>query len=58
MTQDIAIVGGGICGLALAINLYRRGIRAHVFEAAPEIRELGVGITLLPHGVRTCGAGA
>lgn len=43
MTQDIAIVGGGICGLALAINLYRRGIRAHVFEAAPEIRELGGG---------------
>ena len=52
MTQDIAIVGGGICGLALAIHLHRQGIAAHVFEAAPEIRELGVGITLLPHAVR------
>jgi 2-polyprenyl-6-methoxyphenol hydroxylase-like FAD-dependent oxidoreductase len=56
MTQDIAIVGGGICGLALAIHLHRHGIRAHVFEAAPEIRELGVGITLLPHAVRELAA--
>lgn len=56
MTRDIAIVGGGICGLALAIHLHRRGIAVQVFEAAPEIRELGVGITLLPHAVRELAA--
>jgi len=52
MTADIAIVGGGVCGLALALNLHRRGISAKVYERAPEIRELGVGITLLPHAMR------
>lgn len=48
----IAIVGGGIVGLALALGLHKRGITASVFEAAPEVKELGVGITVLPHAMR------
>ena len=44
---DIAIVGGGICGLSLALNLHRLGIACRVYERAPQIKELGVGITLL-----------
>ena len=48
----VAIVGGGICGLALALNLHRRGIACRVYERAPEIKELGVGITALPHAMR------
>lgn len=48
----VAIVGGGIAGLALALNLHERGIACQVFEAASSLKELGVGITLLPHGVR------
>ena len=50
--MDIAIVGGGITGLSLALNLHNRGLACRVFERAPEIRELGVGITLLPHAMR------
>jgi 5-methylphenazine-1-carboxylate 1-monooxygenase len=50
--MEIAIVGGGICGLSLALNLHRRGIACRVYERAPEIKELGVGITLLPHAMR------
>jgi 5-methylphenazine-1-carboxylate 1-monooxygenase len=50
--MHIAIVGGGICGLSLALNLHKRGISCHVYERVPEIRELGVGITLLPHAMR------
>src|SRR5882757_315307 len=50
--MTIAIVGGGICGLSLALNLHARGIACRVYEAAPELKELGVGITLLPHGMR------
>jgi 2-polyprenyl-6-methoxyphenol hydroxylase-like FAD-dependent oxidoreductase len=50
--MDIAIIGGGICGLSLALNLQRRGIGCRVYERAPEIKELGVGITLLPHAMR------
>lgn len=50
--MQVAIVGGGICGLSLALNLSQRGIAARVYERAPEIKELGVGITLLPHAMR------
>jgi 5-methylphenazine-1-carboxylate 1-monooxygenase len=49
---EIAIIGGGIAGLALAIGLHRRGLVSRVYEAAPEVREIGVGITLLPHAMR------
>src|SRR5262245_23038389 len=50
--MDIAIVGGGIGGLTLALALHQRGIPCRVFEAAPAVKELGVGITLLPHAMR------
>ncbi|MGH9807955.1 MAG: flavin-dependent oxidoreductase, partial [Terriglobia bacterium] len=50
--MKVAIIGGGICGLSLALNLKQRGIATNVYERAPEIRELGVGITLLPHAMR------
>jgi len=50
--MNIAIIGGGICGLSLAMNLHRKGISCRVYERAPEIKELGVGITLLPHAMR------
>jgi 5-methylphenazine-1-carboxylate 1-monooxygenase len=48
----VAIIGGGITGLSLAMGLHARGIAARVFERVSEIRELGVGITLLPHAMR------
>jgi len=54
--MTIAIVGGGICGLSLALNLHARGIPCRVYEAAPEVKELGVGITLLPHAMRELAA--
>lgn len=50
--MKVAIVGGGICGLSLALNLRQRGIECRVYERAPEIKPLGVGITLLPHAMR------
>ena len=53
---DIAIIGGGIAGLALAIGLHQRGIQARVYEVAPEVKELGVGITILPHAMRELSA--
>ncbi len=48
----ILIVGGGIGGLTLALSLHQVGIACRVFEAAPEVRALGVGINLLPHAMR------
>lgn len=49
---DVLIVGGGIGGLTLALSCHQAGISCRVFEAAPEIQPLGVGINLLPHGMR------
>ena len=54
--MNIAIVGGGIVGLGLALNLQQRGMSATVYEAAPEVKELGVGITVLPHAMRELAA--
>ena len=52
----VLIAGGGIGGLTLALALHRREIPCRVFEAAPEIRPLGVGINLLPHAMRELAA--
>jgi 5-methylphenazine-1-carboxylate 1-monooxygenase len=50
--MKIAVVGGGIGGLSLALSLHGRGMSCEVYEAVPEVREIGVGITLLPHAMR------
>jgi 5-methylphenazine-1-carboxylate 1-monooxygenase len=46
------IVGGGIVGLATALMLHRSGVEVTVFEEALKIKELGVGLNLLPHSVQ------
>lgn len=46
------IAGGGIGGLTTALLLHSVGIEVEVFERAEEIRELGVGINMLPHAVK------
>ena len=48
----VLIVGGGIGGLTLALSLHQAGIDCRVYEAAPEMKPLGVGINLLPHAMR------
>ncbi len=45
-TLRIAIVGGGIGGLTLAVALRQRGIEADVYEQAPELAEIGAAVAL------------
>jgi 5-methylphenazine-1-carboxylate 1-monooxygenase len=54
--DDIIIVGGGIGGLTLALALHEAKIPCRVFESAPEIKAVGVGINLLPHATRELAA--
>ena len=48
-SDPVVIVGAGIGGLTLALALHRARIPCRVYEAAAEIRPLGVGINVLPH---------
>ena len=51
--MDVIIAGAGIGGLTTALALHAAGIDdVTLYESAPELRPLGVGINLLPHAVR------
>ena len=50
--SEVAIVGGGIAGLTLALALDEVGISCRVYEAARRFGEVGVGINVLPHAGR------
>jgi 2-polyprenyl-6-methoxyphenol hydroxylase-like FAD-dependent oxidoreductase len=53
--MDCIIVGGGIGGLTAALALRQRGVDAHVYEAAPELREVGAGIWMPANAMQVLG---
>ncbi|XP_021724670.1 uncharacterized protein LOC110691993 [Chenopodium quinoa] len=46
------IVGGGICGLATALALHRKGIKSVVLERSDTLRVTGAAIGVFPNGWR------
>jgi len=52
VTPKIAIVGGGIGGLAAAAFLNQSGLSATVYEQARELREIGAGLVVAPNMAR------
>lgn len=54
--KDVIIIGAGIGGLTLGLMLERLGIACRIYEAASEVRPIGVGINLLPHASKELAA--
>ncbi len=48
----VAIVGGGIGGVAAATALLQRGMDVRLYEQAPALTEVGAGVAIQPNGVR------
>lgn len=49
--MKVIVVGGGVGGLTAALRLHQAGVECEIYEQTDQIRELGVGINLLPHAV-------
>jgi len=52
MVTRVAIVGGGLGGLAAAAFLHQAGVPAVVYEQARELRQVGAGIMVAPNAAR------
>ena len=48
----IAIVGGGLAGLAAAQALKTFGMKPEIFEAAPQLSEVGAAVNTSPQAVK------
>jgi salicylate hydroxylase len=48
----VAIVGGGLAGLAAAQALKSFGVKAEVFETAPALGEIGAAVNVSPQAVK------
>jgi 2-polyprenyl-6-methoxyphenol hydroxylase-like FAD-dependent oxidoreductase len=48
----IAVIGGGIGGCTAAHALLQKGLDVHVYEAQPELKEIGAGVALGPNAMK------
>ncbi|KAJ4394875.1 hypothetical protein N0V93_004095 [Gnomoniopsis smithogilvyi] len=48
----IAIIGGGIGGVSLALSLAAQNVPFHIYESAPSFGEIGAGVTFGPNVIR------
>ena len=51
-STSVAVIGGGIGGLAAALSLLRLGFDVHVYEQTRSLRDVGAGIQISPNASR------
>lgn len=51
----VAIIGGGLAGVTLAIGLSKQGVPVHIYESAPAFSEIGAGVRCQPNVVKVLG---
>jgi salicylate hydroxylase len=49
---QVAVIGAGMGGLTCALALARAGVPVKVYEQAPQLGEVGAGLTLSPNATR------
>lgn len=54
--MNVAVIGGGVGGLAASLALRQVGVRTTVFERQHQFPRVAVGIVLTPNGVRALDA--
>lgn len=52
MGFTVAIIGGGVAGLSVAIAFAQRGADVSVYERAPLLSEIGAGLQITPNALR------
>ena len=50
--KHIAIIGAGIGGMTAAVTLAKKGVKVSIFEQAPELSEVGAGLTITPNATK------
>ena len=53
--KKVIVVGAAIGGLAAAIALRQSALQPVLFERAPELREVGAGLSLWPNALKALG---
>lgn len=57
---NVIVIGAGMGGLAAALALNKAGVKAKVYEATPDLSEVGAGLTIssnATHALEYCGLG-
>ncbi len=52
---EVAIVGGGIVGIVLAVGLIRQGVHVKVYEQSRGFGEIGAGVAFTANAIRCMG---
>lgn len=53
---NVVVIGGGICGISVAISLRQKGHQVKVLERSTQLTEFGAGVQISPNATRILSA--